>query len=823
VRLEQLDLQNFRQHARTSITFARGLTGIIGPNGAGKSTILEAIAWALYGNAAARGTRDSIRFTRAEKGSAVRVTLTFALAGHRYRITRGLTTAECYLDEAETPVANTITGVTELVQHRLGMTRDEFFNTYFTGQKELDGMRAMGAAERAQFLSRVLGYERLSAARDLARERRRMLVGEIAGVKQGMPDAAAVWRMVEDAEARLAAARVRASAAEERYREASSALDAIGPEWTEAQGRRDRMQALEHEHGLLVRDRETAERERERCARELAVIEDARVALAPLTLALAALPRRQEALRDVAQQAQAEGRRAALSDALRTADEELRRLEERLGKLESAPTLEQETLDELTERRGAAVGIDAALEQRRTDWVRDRQEAETRLEALRQQFTDIKQQRDKLAALGTESPCPTCGRPLGQTWQAVLDELDAQEETVRVDGNFFRARVEQLRATPDDVVALDDQRRLLTGELAALERRLARIQAGVQEREQLRRDLEEKRRRAAALRVELATLPEGYDRAQHAALEQEVAQLVQTERQAARLGVTIERAAGVEHERAAAEATIAQVGTRLAAVEAQRAALTWSPAHFEALRQRHDLASAAARAAERESYTAQGDVTGIRTELESADRSRRELVRLEARLTELGGEKRLHDELDRTFTDLRTDLNHALRPELAGIASGFLAELTDGRYDRVDLDEDYRLVVFEDGLPKPVISGGEEDLANLVLRLAISQMIAERAGQAFSLLVLDEVFGSLDDVRRQHVVALLRRLHDRFEQVIVITHIDDVRDGLDHSLLVSYDEETGAAQVRAVSAGDDDRQRLLGDALLMTAAFDENP
>ena len=54
-------------------------------------------------------------------------------------------------------------------------------------------------------------------------------------------------------------------------------------------------------------------------------------------------------------------------------------------------------------------------------------------------------------------------------------------------------------------------------------------------------------------------------------------------------------------------------------------------------------------------------------------------------------------------------------------------------------------------MPKPVISGGEEDLANLVLRLAISQMIAERAGQPLSLLVLDEVFGSLDESRRQHV------------------------------------------------------------------------
>ena len=40
-----------------------------------------------------------------------------------------------------------------------------------------------------------------------------------------------------------------------------------------------------------------------------------------------------------------------------------------------------------------------------------------------------------------------------------------------------------------------------------------------------------------------------------------------------------------------------------------------------------------------------------------------------------------------------------------------------------------QLVILEDGIPKPVLSGGEEDLANLVLRLAISQMIAERAGQ----------------------------------------------------------------------------------------------
>jgi exonuclease SbcC len=103
--------------------------------------------------------------------------------------------------------------------------------------------------------------------------------------------------------------------------------------------------------------------------------------------------------------------------------------------------------------------------------------------------------------------------------------------------------------------------------------------------------------------------------------------------------------------------------------------------------------------------------------------------------------------------------------------------------------------VLDEGEPKPVISGGEEDIANLVLRLAISQMIAERAGQHLSILILDEVFGSLDVERRDNVVALLHRLEARFEQVILITHVDTMREGLDNVLRVEYDERTGASRV----------------------------
>jgi DNA repair protein SbcC/Rad50 len=141
-------------------------------------------------------------------------------------------------------------------------------------------------------------------------------------------------------------------------------------------------------------------------------------------------------------------------------------------------------------------------------------------------------------------------------------------------------------------------------------------------------------------------------------------------------------------------------------------------------------------------------------------------------------------------------LNARVRPELSELAGAFLADITDGRYNALEIDENYNVMVLEDGEEKPVISGGEEDIANLVLRIAISQMIAERAGQRLSTLFLDEVFGSLDLERRDNVIQLLQKLHDRFEQVILITHVETVREGLDHVIRLAYDERTGASVVR---------------------------
>ena len=229
MRLERLRLVNFRQHRDTEIALGPGLTAIVGPNGAGKSTLLEAIAWAVYGMDAARGNRDGIRWRLAKPRSEVRVELEFAVGEQRYRVVRSLYSAELFLGDATTPIATSLGEVTERLTRLLGMSRDEFFSTYFTGQKELAVMAAMKPAERGQFLSRLLGYDKLRLAQERVRGRRNELRSELVALEQARPDPAALRAERE----RLAAAREeaeRAAAAATETREgAVTARDAFRP------------------------------------------------------------------------------------------------------------------------------------------------------------------------------------------------------------------------------------------------------------------------------------------------------------------------------------------------------------------------------------------------------------------------------------------------------------------------------------------------------------------------------------------------------------------------------------------------------------------
>ena len=793
MRLVRLRLTNFRQHAETEIEFDLGLTGIIGPNGAGKSTILEAIAWALYGGNTARGGNESLRFHRAAPRAPVRVELDFDLSGHRYRVVRGLSMAELFLDGGEQPIANSVTTVGEMLQRRIGMTRTEFFNTYFTGQKELAVMQALSSGERAQFLSRVLGYERLRVAQDLCNARRKELASEIAGLRSGMPEREAVEAQAREAQLVLADAERAVHGAERSEVETKEAFDAIAPRWLAAQTGRDERQRLETELAAVEGEAGALTRSETRLEQELAQVAEARAALAPLLPDVAAFELAQAALESLRALEVHDGRRRALLETQAALGTEVEALVETRTRLRSAPEEEAEATLVLERHRHGFEEAQGKLEARRTEWVRDRQEVDTRLRALRGQYAELRDQRDRLLQLGEEGACPTCTRQLGEHFRNVLDVVERQMEVVQADGEYFKSRLEQLEVMPADIEHLDELRRTLQVEVGQADRRLATVQSDVAQLAQVERDLAAKSARLSSASTELEAIPGGYDAIRHRGLEAEHERLAESTTLANRLSTRIERAPALQREAESLARQRSALEMRRAAALDRIGALHFPEAEYVELRRLHDEVGVAYAESARTAAMARAARDLAAASAERAREAEAEYERLATKVEALDRDRRLHDELHRAYSDLRTDLNFQLRPEVSEIASTFLTALTDARYTELELDDKYRLLVLEEGVPKPVISGGEEDLANLVLRLAISQMIADRAGQAFSLLILDEVFGSLDDVRRQNVLSLLRGLNDRFEQVIVITHIEGVRDGLDRVIAVGFDERTGAA------------------------------
>ena len=796
--LKRLRLENFRQFAETEIELGPGITGIIGPNGAGKSTLLEAIAWAIYGVQAVRGDKDSIRRHGAPGRSRVEVTLDFALGPHEYSVTRNLYGAELRQDGQV--VANSLKSVSERLGRVLGMSHDEFFNTYFTGQKELAVMSALGKVERAAFLSRVLGYERLELAQQRVREVRNGLSAELKGLEAGLPDKRQLEADRAAALERLERSRAAAEAAREARRKAEDALAREQPKWKEWEVRRDRIRSLESERAMAQHAVESARQDFQRLDRELAEALAARTELERLGTELKPLKKLQaERTRLEGLQQEAAERQAAqaqLTELERTAAAR----DKRIAELEGAAAASARAEREVKKIAEQLLALERKVEEQRATWARDRQDAETKRQQLREQYRDVKEQRDRIDKLGPEGACPTCQRPLGKEYEAVLGLLDRQLEEITLNGNFFKQRAQQLTEPPEPVVEAERERDAARDVSRTATEHAGELKAQAEERTRAMAERDEEAPRLAELKTRLATKPSRYDAARLDAVRAELTALEPLVQEAAALEARARLAQTLVKEAEQAEQLLSRREQQVKQLVQAIAADGFSEEKFRQAKERYDRSVLVVREAELAAVEAGGELTRSEEVVAEVDRRIAERGTREQHIDTLKGKRRLHDELDRAYSELRAELNAAMRPEIAELASGFLSDLTDGRYDTADLSEDYTLTVVDSGVPKPVISGGEEDLTNLVLRLAISQMIAERAGQPLSLLVLDEVFGSLDEGRRQHVLGLLRQIGDRFPQVIIITHIDQIREGLDRVIRVEYDGARGVSGVRDETA-----------------------
>jgi len=136
---------------------------------------------------------------------------------------------------------------------------------------------------------------------------------------------------------------------------------------------------------------------------------------------------------------------------------------------------------ELAEVRGDVAEIDGDLEVATMDWLRERQDAETTLQAYRDRARELRSRIRRMEAAGPEAPCPTCGRVLASHHENVLTRLKDQWESVVQDGSWWRSRWEQLELKPSALQDLEGRSLRLHAALEAGSERVELLRARLRE------------------------------------------------------------------------------------------------------------------------------------------------------------------------------------------------------------------------------------------------------------------------------------------------------------------------------------------------------
>jgi exonuclease SbcC len=127
-------------------------------------------------------------------------------------------------------------------------------------------------------------------------------------------------------------------------------------------------------------------------------------------------------------------------------------------------------------------------------------------------------------------------------------------------------------------------------------------------------------------------------------------------------------------------------------------------------------------------------------------------------------------------------------PEIERGANELLMRLTDGRmhvrFDTLkelksgDMAEALDIVISDELGARSYenYSGGEKFKINFAIRIALSKLLAKRAGVQLRSLFIDEGFGTQDAAGREQVVAAINTIKDDFDCILVITHIEELKE-----------------------------------------------
>ena len=849
---KRLEIRNFLAYRQPDPIYFEGLhlACLSGPNGAGKSTLLDAITWALWGKA--RASDDELIH---QGQSEMLVQLDFVQGHDLYRVVRkrqksksgGRSTLDLFVKDPETgqwtPIsAPAVRETNKRIAELLRLQYDTFVHSAFLQQGRADLFTVAQPHERKQLLADILGLEQWAVYEEQAKERLRLIKHnidlfsrEIEEIARQEAEAPALQRDLALAEQTLADAQQRRAEAEARYAEVAGA---------EAQMEAARARLTQAELRIRQRERDLAETKDEvaRYQRQRATLTDLVAQRETIEEGYQRLQTAREADQALGEKLQA---LSALKDRLAQIDRDIqaRRAEleaqaqvhrDRIAKSKKSAAELEDLQADLADLRLEIARLEAEevrreeLRQKLNNLAQEDAELRATSDALLKEMHQLKQRQTQLEA--AEATCPLCGQPLDEHHkQAVLAEIVAEGERRRDDFLAKKARREEIE---QERKAGEAELKRLDGELRSLKNlrdRAARLETSIEAAQAARdawqaeelalqnvqatlaagefaQELQAQRQQVQAQIEKL-----GYDSKAHSVARETLSAYSVYEQRHRELDNALRQLPEVERALAAAEERCARWEAALAderrEAEAARAEIEERKEQVEEARRREQELREC-RTAER---SAQETVIRAQQKLAALEAARQRKAELEKRREEQKFEQGLYEQLRDAFgkNGVPAMIIEAAIPELEEAANNLLTRMTGGRmHVRFDTQREKKAgsgaietldILISDELGTrnyDLYSGGEAFRVNFAIRVALSQMLARRAGAQLRTLFIDEGFGTQDDEGRQRLVEAITTIQDQFDLVLVITHLEELREAFPVQIVVNKTPDGSRVLVR---------------------------
>ena len=818
---------------------------LTGDNGVGKSAFLDAISWALFG--AARGCENGQNQDRLIRDGAdeTLVDFTFSLGDATYRIVRKRSKTKGDVrfmiadgDDWTNIAGETMRDTEARISSTLRMDYDTFTaSAFFVQGHAEDFLARMKAEQRKEVFASLLDlgvYEKLEeAARARGRDAEKARVDaaeRIERLTSMSEDASLVRSELEVVGVRARDLATRAGEAETelaRVRDDAASLAAVQ---AEADGEAKLIANLE---GSARRAAETIATKR----RELSTLDELLSRTDEVREAHQELVRvreQDETLRASEREAaKLREREAELRTAIKAAGDEIhRRINDNTREVASLNT-ERSQLERATrDLAKAEAGLDdvrdvpKALEAARGEADSFKADEARITETIRNLDVRVEELEEHLKVLARgEGKCPVCGTALDAEHRkqaATLLRADLREHTKGRTTHMASldvARKEGKRALEDvaRLMKANQERERLSATVETLRARLERLPIVVADADRLQAAIDADAKRVAdgivapELEAELTKISKErvatYDADVHESVARRIAELRGVEELWVRITHGSEQRAVLVREIDVAEAHATDVAAQIAEhnvrLESLGALLTELPAANERLRRADD----ALRAVQADAQQTAIEAARLEERLAVAERVAGELN--EARETELAAatEARRYGRLVQAFgrNGIPALIMDNVLPDLTEEANDLLGELSNYEmYVQFDLKRPTKAGKERDtfdvrihqagGQPRDfaMFSGGEAFRIAFAVRLAMSKLLVRRSGAQLETLVIDEGFGTQDPEGRERLIAAIKLAQREFRKVLVITHLDDLKDAFGTQIRVTKDERRGS-------------------------------